>query len=60
MTIFQPSTDYSNAIARPICSKCGATMMLSRIEPDSPGHDMRTFECTVSCGHSRTEIVKFG
>jgi tRNA(Ile2) C34 agmatinyltransferase TiaS len=29
----------------PICPRCGARMWLSRIEPDEPGHDKRTFEC---------------
>ena len=35
--------------ARPIeipCTKCGAKMTLARIEPDKPGYDLRTFECT--------------
>ena len=27
------------------CPKCGSPMGLTRIEPDSPGIDRRTFEC---------------
>jgi hypothetical protein len=32
-------------------------MMLSRIEPDSPGHDKRTFECR--CGYELSTVVKY-
>ena len=32
--------------------------MLSRIEPDAPDHDKRSFECP-SCGNEHTEVVKF-
>jgi hypothetical protein len=57
MTIYQPTTPYSDSIMRPVCRECGRKMMLSRIEPDAPGHDKRTFECAV--GHEHSEIVKF-
>ena len=33
-------------------------MMLSRIEPDKPDHDKRSFEC-VNCGNEHSEVVKF-
>ena len=33
-------------------------MLLSRIEPNVPDHDKRTFECP-ACGHERSEVVKF-
>ena len=58
MTIFQPATPESNAIVRPLCPKCAAMMLLARIEPASPGHDRRTFECR-KCGHSERVVVKF-
>jgi DNA-directed RNA polymerase subunit M/transcription elongation factor TFIIS len=58
MTRYQPATAYSGAIIRPPCNKCGATMLLARIEPDKPGHDLRTFECP-KCEHSETVVVKF-
>jgi hypothetical protein len=29
----------------PPCSKCGATVTLTQIEPHSPGFDLRSFEC---------------
>ena len=32
-------------IEKPKCEKCGAEMWLARIEPNEPGHDLRTFEC---------------
>ena len=59
MTIYQPATKETNAIARPLCSKCGARTMLARIEPDSPGYDRRTFECA-ECGNQETVVAKFG
>jgi hypothetical protein len=33
-------------------------MLLSRIEPDVPDYDRRTFGCP-KCGNSETEVVKF-
>jgi hypothetical protein len=32
-------------IIHPTCAKCGAPMWLTRIEPDEPGFERRTFEC---------------
>ncbi len=59
MTKFVPATQHTDAILRPPCPKCGAPrMMLSRIEPDSPGKERRTFECP-SCGNEMTEIAQF-
>lgn len=58
MTIYQPATPYSDSITRPPCTKCGTKMLLSRIEPDEPNHDKRTFECP-SCNHEHSVIVKF-
>ena len=57
MTSFTPSESYLVSIKRPHCAKCGMLMMLVRIEPDSPDHDRRTFECG-SCGHSEVKVVK--
>jgi predicted RNA-binding Zn-ribbon protein involved in translation (DUF1610 family) len=34
----------SRAISRPPCPKCGATMVLARIAPHTPGYDIRTFD----------------
>jgi hypothetical protein len=48
----------SRAITRPPCPKCGTTMMLARIEPHTPGYDMRTFECP-ACDHSESAVVHF-
>jgi len=58
MTIYQPATPETDAIMRPACPRCGTSMMLARIEPDSPGHDRRTFECP-NCDHERTVVVEF-
>ena len=46
------------AIERPACPKCGIRMMLTRVEPDEPDHDKRTFEC-FECGHSKSVVVKY-
>ena len=45
-------------LSSPECPNCGAPMWLSRIEPDQPNHDRRTFECP-QCDHSHTEVVKY-
>ena len=49
----------SRAITRPPCSKCGAAMVLARIEPHTPGYDMRTSE-RPACGRSESAVVHFG
>ena len=41
------------------CTKCGAKMTLARIEPDKPGYDRRTFECT-KCNNVDRYIVEYG
>ena len=56
MTLYQPPTTYSSSIKRPPCPKCGMRMMLSRIEPDSPGREKHTFECP-GCDKEFSEIV---
>jgi hypothetical protein len=58
MRQFQP---VSNApeIVHPTCAKCGAPMWLTRIEPDEPGVEKRTFECQV-CQYEAIDIVKKG
>ena len=45
-------------IVHPRCAKCGAPMWLTRIEPDKPGSEQRTFECQ-ACQNELIEIVKF-
>ena len=40
------------------CPKCGNPMGLTRIEPDSPGKDFRTFECG-QCQHIETMVITF-
>jgi DNA-directed RNA polymerase subunit RPC12/RpoP len=42
----------------PKCAKCSAQMWISRIEPDKPDHDKRTFECP-ACNGVTTAIVKY-
>lgn len=58
MTKYQPATPQTDALRRPECPKCGQRMMLSRIEPDSPGYERRTFECA-RCGNELSEIAQF-
>ena len=43
---------------RPPCPKCGALMGLTRIEPDTPGIDQRTFECA-RCQHIEIKLIAF-
>ncbi len=42
---------------RPACPKCGKTMMLARIDPNSPGLDEVTYDCRV-CNNSETIMEK--
>lgn len=58
MSTYQPATSHSDAIKRPPCSKCGALMVLTRIEPELPGHEQHTFECS-ACAHEQSEVVKY-
>ena len=44
---------------RPMCLACAARMWLTRIAPDRPNHQQRTFECPV-CDYSESVVVKFG
>lgn len=39
---------------RPPCSKCGRPMVLTRIEPEEPGFDLRTY-CCAAC--EATEVI---
>jgi hypothetical protein len=45
-------------IEHPKCTTCEISMWLTRIEPDTPDHEKRTFECK-ACGNTTTEIVKY-
>jgi hypothetical protein len=42
---------------RPICSNCGWTMWIARIEPHAPGHHKHTLKCT-RCDKQEEIIVK--
>jgi hypothetical protein len=42
-----PSVIPFVAIQRPACPRCKAAMMLASIEPEHPGVDLHTFECTI-------------
>ena len=43
--------------ARPPCSKCGATMMLSRVDREDWNYSKRTFDC-VPCDRHETVTVQ--
>lgn len=49
---------HSQNIVQPRCAECGAPMWLTRIEPDEPGSEKRTFECQV-CQNEAAEVVKY-
>ena len=52
------SQSQKTFIDQPSCPKCGSGMLIARIEPDAPDHDLRTFECP-ACQHAETKVVKF-
>jgi DNA-directed RNA polymerase subunit M/transcription elongation factor TFIIS len=45
-------------VEQPACPNCGAPMWLTRIEPDEPAHDRRSFACR-QCGHEQSIVVKY-
>jgi hypothetical protein len=57
MRQFQSTSD-SQEITHPTCAKGGAPMWMTRIEPDGPSLEKRTFECQ-ACQNEAIEIVKY-
>jgi hypothetical protein len=41
---------------RPPCSKCGRPLLLTRIEPEEPGFDLRKYYCAF-CSTNESIIV---
>jgi hypothetical protein len=41
---------------RPLCSKCGRPLLLTRIEPEEPGFDLRIYYCAF-CEANETIIA---
>jgi hypothetical protein len=41
---------------RPPCSKCGRPLILTRIEPEEPGFDLRTYYCA-ACEDNEVTIA---
>jgi len=42
LDVLTPRTENAPMNARPDCPQCAAQMYLARIEPEKPGHDLRT------------------
>jgi hypothetical protein len=55
----QAPTLFRDRLMEAPCTKCGAKMLLARIEPDRPGYDFRSFECT-KCNNVDQYIVEYG
>jgi hypothetical protein len=52
-----PSFFHGKATSeRPFCADCESPMMLSRLEPDKPGFDLRTYTCLM-CSATESIIV---
>ena len=47
----------STTTVRPVCSKCGTPLWLTRIAPDNLGFARRTFECP-RCKNQISEIIE--
>jgi DNA-directed RNA polymerase subunit RPC12/RpoP len=52
----QKSEIIPRRIFHPKCANCGTQMWLAQIEPDTPDHQQRTFECS-KCGHQDCESI---
>lgn len=44
--LFNSIMAASDAMTRPACPRCAGRMLLPRLDPEKPGHDTRTFECS--------------
>lgn len=52
-----PSFFHGKATSeRPFCADCEAPMILSLLEPDRPGFDLRTFVCLM-CAATESIVV---
>ena len=54
---YETSLADSATNVRPVCSKCGAPLWLTRVEPDRPGFALRTFECP-RCKNRSSEVIE--
>ena len=52
-SIVFPWQSYSE---RPFCADCESPMILSRLEPDKPGFDLRTYTCLM-CAATESIVV---
>jgi hypothetical protein len=55
MSPTEPTPQISRLILQHGCPKCFAPMALTRINPDEPGREIRTFSCP-KCAHSETKV----
>jgi hypothetical protein len=53
----QPTNRTKYSVERQPRSKCDWYMLISRIEPDTPGHQLRTLESS-QCGHEHEEVLR--
>jgi hypothetical protein len=52
-----PSFFHGKATSeRPFCADCEAPMILSCLEPDKPGFDLRTYACLM-CAATKSIVV---
>ena len=52
-----PSFFHGKATSeRPFCADCESPMVLSRLEPDRPGFDLRTYACLL-CAATESIVV---
>ena len=52
-----PSFFHGKATSeRPFCADCESPMILSRLEPDKPGFDLRTYACLM-CAATESIVV---
>ena len=58
MTQSQDIVPGPEVTERPTCFLCATRMWLTRIEPDHPNYQKRTFECPV-CDNSESLVVKY-
>jgi ribosomal protein S27AE len=57
MTFLKWTLENTLINERPECPECSALMYLAIIEPEKPGFDLRSFECS-RCQHVETVVAE--
>jgi hypothetical protein len=57
MIVYQPATPRSKSPIQPNCPECQTRMRLFGIEPEAPGHELYSYECS-ECERIETAVAQ--